>query len=310
MIGRRALLAALAAAGLAPAARATARRDLTGVWTFGTYTDLQRPKELPRLVLTEAEALAYEAPRRALHGMTPSKPGEVGQPETEFTERGEGLLRLNGQIRSSLIVDPPDGKIPYTAEARARFGLDLKPEQRKDPLDNPEERPNFERCLISPGTGAPLIPSADTNDYGFVLTREALAIQCEKFHDVRVARIGAAPEANPPPSWLGTSVGRWAGEALIVETTGFRPGITSRGIGVFFSDRTRVVERFERTAPDTLAYGFTVVDETLFTRPWRAELAFRPAPSRVFEYACHEGNYGLPDILRTARRAEAAGRTP
>src|SRR5690242_2768926 len=118
MIARRRMLIALAAAAsgaaAAPAARAAPRRDLEGVWTAASYTDLQRPKSTPRLVLTPAEAEAYEAPLRALKGMPAAKPGEVGQAENEYIERGDGLARVKGQIRSSWIIDPPDGRIPWS----------------------------------------------------------------------------------------------------------------------------------------------------------------------------------------------------
>src|SRR5215472_429078 len=153
MVGRREVLSGLLAAAGAGGAEAKALRpatpDLTGTWTNATYTDLQRPKELPRLVLTRAEAEAWEKPRRALNGMPASKDGEVGQAESEFNDRGDGLLRVRGEARSSLIVDPPDGKIPFLKAVRARLELDLKPEERKERLDNPEERPSDERCLFS-----------------------------------------------------------------------------------------------------------------------------------------------------------------
>jgi hypothetical protein len=120
------------------------RRDLEGVWTTASYTDLQRPKSLPRLVVTPAEAEAYEAPLRALNGLAASAPGTVGQAENEFLDRGDGLARVKGQIRSSWIIDPPDGQIPWSPAARAR-GFDVFPPLQG--LDNPEDRTGPERCL-------------------------------------------------------------------------------------------------------------------------------------------------------------------
>ena len=310
MIDRRGLLAAsagLAIAGPTPgrsrtAARAFDPRDLSGTWTNATFTDLQRPKELSRLVLSAAEAEAYEQPLRALHGMPAAKAGEVGQSESEFTDRGAGLLRVRGEIRSSLITDPADGQIPYLKAIRTKLEVDLKPDDRTVFLDNPEERPAYERCLITPATTAPLVPGPDTNVYRFVQTREALAIVAEKFHDARIVRLGAPAEPHPLYSWLGTSVGRWAGETLVVETTGFGPRLVRRGLAV--SATTRVTETFLRTGRAEILYGFTVEDPSLYTRPWRGEMLFTPAPGPLYEYACHEGNYGLPDILLGARRAE------
>lgn len=299
---RRTLLTGLAAtfamSGVAQAGGG--RRSLTGVWTNATYTSLQRPKDFTRLRLTAAEAEAYEAPRRALSGSLPSAPDALGQAESEFQDRGAGLLRVNGEIRSSIIVDPADGRIPYTKAAREKLGTEAALPRG---LDNPEQRQDFERCLATSGTGAPIIPSQDGNVTAFVETRDALVIVCEKLNDTRIVQIGDAPPTSPPPSWSGTSVGRWEGDTLVVETTGLRPGISDRYF-FWLSDHSRVTERFTRIEPTVILYAFTVEDPLLLTQPWRGEMVFTPAPGRIYEYACHEGNYGLPDILRAARRAE------
>jgi hypothetical protein len=303
------LTAATALLGAAGAARARTRafdpRDLSGMWDSATYTLLQRPKELPRLVLTPAEADAYEAPRRKLHGFLPAAEGEVGQNESEFPDRGSGLLRVKGEIRASMIVEPADGQLPYTAAAKK---LQIAGREIVT-LDNPEERGIYERCLTTPSSGAPMIPAQDANVLQFLQTKDALAIVCEKFHDVRIIPLGAGAKteaaARPVPSWLGTSVGRWSGDTLVVETTGLRPGVTPRD-RFWLSGEARITETFTRTGAGEILYGFTVDDPGLYTRPWRGELAFKPASGLIYEYACHEGNYGLPDILRAARRAEAA----
>jgi hypothetical protein len=308
MIDRRGLLAAGAAAFAAGAARARPAAfnplDFSGTWSNGSYTAFERPKELPRLILTAAEAEAFEAPLRALHGMAASKDGTVGQAESEFNERGSGLLRIRGEPRASLIVEPADGQIPWLAAVRARYELDKKPADRKERTDNPEDRPLFERCLVSPATTAPMIPGADSNVYEFVQTPDALAIVSEKFHDARIIPLNGAPASPLLPSWMGSSVGRWSGEALVVETAGFGPGVARRGVAV--SPATRVTETFTRLTAHEILYGFTVEDPTLYARPWRGENLFVPAPGRLFEYACHEGNYGLPDILRINRGMEAS----
>ena len=309
MIDRRRLLAAasiLAGDGLATAGRAAGApvgrpgvgRDLQGVWTLGSYTNLERPKELKALVLTPAEAEAYEAPRRALHGVPASKPGELGQQESEFNERGDGLARVRGEIRSSWIIDPPDGHIPYTAEAKARLGI-YKPEAGR-PIDNPEDLNGTTRCMGNTAAGAPMIGAPDTNLLQIVQTPTVIAILTEKYHDVRLVRMGVP--AAPVRSWLGESVGRWEGDTLVIETAGFRPGFTSRVFWV--SGDTRVVERLRRIDSGDLFYEFTVEDPSLFTRPWRGEMTLRPAKGAIFEYACHEGNYSLPSILRAARMAD------
>lgn len=302
-IGRRAVLAgAMTLLGQAAAAAPrVSPRDLEGYWTGASYTDLERPKELTGPTMTPAEAEAWEAPRRAQGGMPPSKAGEVGQAESEFNERGTGMLRIDGEIRTSLVVDPPDGRIPYRPEFVAAQGLDGPP---REPGDGPEQRPLSERCLSSQLSGAPMIPGPDTSVLQFVQAPGVLAIVCEKYHEVRIIPLSGAPlPARLTPSWTGTSAGRWDKDVLVVETAGFRPGVTNRGRRLVVSGATRVVERFTRTSADTIRYEIDVTDPDILTRPWRAELNLVPA-GPIFEYACHEGNYALPDILRISRQAD------
>jgi len=316
MIHRRGMLAAavaaLAGAGPWATARAAGRgafrpRDLEGVWSTASYTELERPAGLTRLVLTPQEAQAYEAPRRALGGIIPGRGDrDIGQEENEYIERGDGLARVKGQIRSSWIVDPPDGRIPYDMAALARVGLEKNPPPEHG--DNPEEMSGPERCLTSYAGAAPMVAGPDCNVFQVVQSPGHVVFLSEKYHDARIVRLGGAPRPSPlPRSWLGDSVGWWEGDALVVETLGLRPGVTNRGYHVYVSGTTRVVERFTRTAPDELAYEFTVEDPALYTRPWRAEMALHPAKGRIYEYACHEGNYSLPNIMAGARLAEREG---
>ena len=313
MIDRRGILVAAAAfmGAVGPArsarrgsdARSGGKRDLEGLWSLASYTDVERPKGVPNLVMTEAEAKAYEAARRANHGMLPSKPGEVGQVESEFNDRGEGLARVRGEIRSSWIIDPPDGRIPFRPVVAARLGLDKTPPTQG--LENPEERAGNERCLASQASGAPMFGAADANLFQVVQTKDDVVILTEKFHDLRIVRLTkGGSTGDVVPSLLGESVGRWEGECLVVETKGLRPGVTNRGGRFYFSDRTRVVERFTRVSSAELMYEFIVEDQTLFTQAWRGEMAFQAAQGRIFEYACHEGNYAMSGILAGARLEE------
>lgn len=301
----------LAALWLAVGGNAVAQpppaRSIDGVWTLGSYTDFQRPKDLKSLVLTPAEAEAYEAPRRALGGMLRDKPDGLGQSEAEFNERGHALARVNGEIRSSWIIEPADGRIPYTAATRKRLGLDL--EKRPDRRDNPEELDGLTRCLTNQAAGAPMVGAPDTNLFEILVTPDHVAIQTEKYHDVRIVRLGVQerPDARVG-SWIGHSVGRWEGDTLVVETEGFRAGDTVRGAGLFLSQGSRVVERFTRHGPDALIYRFTVEDPEMYTQAWRGEMVLDRAKGRIFEFACHEGNYGLPNILAGARHDEATAR--
>ena len=307
MIDRRAMLAAAAAAWVRAGRPAAARpkpRGLDGVWTMASYTDLERPKGVANLVLTQAQAKALEDPRRALKGVLPAD-DPVGQAENEWTDRGTGFARVKGQLRSSWIVEPADGRIPFRPEVRARLHADLP--GNYTPTDNPEEMNGTTRCVAIYIAGAPMVGGPDTNLVQIVTTPHAVAILTEKYHDARIVRLWRTGEPRPaamPPSLLGDGVGRWDGATLVVETTGFRPGETNRNQHLFFCPTTAVTERFTRLGQGELFYEFTVTDEALYTRPWRGEMVFKTSSGRIFEYACHEGNYSLPGILAGARREE------
>lgn len=307
--------AALTTAQAAP--RIVAASDLSGVWTNAWYTKLERPAAFKDLVVTPTEAAAYEAPRLAHGGeLIDSVDDTLGQNAAEFPDNGPGLARIHGDLRSSWIVDPPDGKVPWRPGTKAAQDLG---HPSKD-YANPEARDTEERCLTNPGTAAPILNDHDANLVQFVQTGDRrkggfLAIYGEKNHQVRIVTIlpdGAKPATDARSigvaDWLGTSVGHWEGPTLVVDTAGFRPGLTMVNRALLVSDQARVHERFTRTGsptePGEIAYGFEVIDESLFTRPIRGEMIFRPAKAQIFEYACHEGNYGLPNILSGARRIE------
>jgi hypothetical protein len=314
MIHRRGLLGAIGAAGVAGGALAGGRpvaaggartSDLTGLWTNAWYTKLQRPKAFTALVASPAEAQAYEAPRREHAGEFIAKEDEIGQNESEFPDNGPGLARIGGQIRTSWITDPADGRIPYRTDAPKGVHLELD----TGDYDNVEARDTDERCLTAASGAAPLINNHDANLIQIVQTRSCVAIVGERDHETRIVEIEGpgreAPLRAGRGSWLGASVGHWEGATLVVVTTDLRPGLTKIGTGLFLSEHARVTERFTRTGAAEVAYRFEVEDPTLFTRTWRAEELFRAADGRMFEYACHEGNYGLPNILAAARARDA-----
>ena len=308
--------AALAVAGLSlllaepgqarPAAPKPAD-TLTGTWTNAWYTHLERPKAFAGRYATPAEVEAYEAPRRRLHGELLSPKDELGQDESEFPDNGPGMAHVGGKVPTSWIVDPADGRVPWTDEARKRLYIGVP-----DPevLDNVENRDTDERCLTASGSGVPNINAHDANLLEIVVTPGWVALVAEKNHETRLVEM-VAPGAPRPPglgAWMGVSQGHWEGATLVVETSGFRPGITKMHDVLPLSDHARVVERFTRTGPEELTYAFEVSDPTEFTRPWRAEMVFRPSPGLLYEYACHEGNYSLPTILSAARAAERASK--
>ncbi|MEW5685090.1 MAG: hypothetical protein AB1942_09240 [Pseudomonadota bacterium] len=305
MLDRRRLLGTALAGLVAPGiagARSREAASLDGLWTVATYTELERPEGLKTLVLDEATAGAWERKLAATGGVNVG-PDAIGQAASEFPETGSGLMRIDGQIRSSIIVDPADGQIPYTKAGKAAVGIAPR---RRPSVDDPEGRPHSERCLASENGGAPILPSPDTNLVQIVQTADWVAIHSEKFHDVRMVRIGATRDPAVRPSWLGQSIGRWEGPTLVVETEGFHTGYTERAFGFFISERTRVVERFTRAGPRSIRYTFEVSDPELYERPWRGELMFAVSPQPMFEYACHEGNYSLANVLAGGRTTAAA----
>ena len=289
------LLTAATAGGAAsrPAAPHTGRPDLEGLWTTASYTQLQRPRGLTALVLSPDEARAYEARMAATHGIVPSGKDDVGQLDSEFSDSGDGLARIRGQIRSSWIVEPADGRLPYTKAAHAY--LDPRP-----PFDNPEDRSPAERCLTGSGSSPPQLSTMDANLLQIVQAGAWVAVSSEKNHDVRLIALGRPRDPRQPASWSGDSVGRYEGGALVVETRNFRDPIIDR-LFLVHSGEATVSERFSRASPDEIAYAFTLTDPKFHAQPVHGEMVFHRAKGPMFEFACHEGNHALVNELTAAR---------
>ena len=202
-------------------------------------------------------------------------------------------------LRTSLIVDPPDGKIPaLTADAQKR--ADARAEARRlHPADGPEDLSLADRCLARPGP--PMLPAGYNNNHRIVQSRDYVVIFSEMMHDARIIPLDGRPHlAGNVRQWFGDSRGRWEGETLVVETTNFTDKTNFRGAG----PNMRLVERFTRTDPDTLLYQFTVIDPQSFEKPWSGEIPMKRAAGPIFEYACHEGNYSLVNTLTATRNEE------
>lgn len=272
--------------------------DLDGLWTTASYTRLQRPRAIKTLVLTPEEAKNYEATLAKYNGVPDNPKDEIGQNDSEFPDSGDGLAVINGEYRSSWIVDPADGRVPYTDEAKKALGIG-DPNFR-ELFDNPEDRPQGERCLTSSGSSAPILSAQDANLLKIVQTPDHVALLAERNHEVRIVPIGVARDPRTPVSWSGDSVGRWEGKTLVVETKGFKAPIMDRD---FFahSDKAVIVERFTRNGPDEIRYDYTVTDPSMYKQPWRAEAVIKRAKGELYEYACHEGNYSIVNILTAAR---------
>jgi len=312
MIARRQVLAGLAAAASAAATAlraSTGASSLQGMWSIATGTPLERPRAFKSLVVSEAEARAYDLGQRGR--VIPIPGDDVGQVETEWSEADAPLSRIGGQPRTSVVIDPADGRLPYSAAGRATVGAWFA---RMNDLRGPEGRPAPERCLIGFITpaGAPLVYARHTAGLRhFVETPRHLLIRAEDNGDMRVVYLDPA-DAPPQPlrPWLGVSIGRWEGRTLVVETSRFHPAETMRSLPVvlYMSPDARVVERFTRISPDAMRYEFTVEDPAVFTQVWRGESLFQASREAMFESACHEGNYSLPNILAGARREEQESR--
>jgi hypothetical protein len=299
-----------------PARTPSGAPDLQGTWTNATITSLERPDQINKLVLYEWEAELWETQfGRFFADNDPTDPNEgapptgenVGGYNTFWMDPGTRLIRVNGQIRSSIIVDPPTGKVPYRAEYRKKLRRAIG--NVDTAFDGPEQRPLGERCIVGFGStgGPPMLPVLYNNHYQFVQTPDHVMILVEMNHDVRIVRLNAEHRAGHIKPWLGDSIGHWDGDTLVVETTHFHPGQNFRAAirhQLYMSEDTVVTERFTRVADDGLHYEFTVEDAQVFTQPWRGEMTLRAAAGHIYEYACHEGNYSLPGILAGARADE------
>jgi hypothetical protein len=279
--------------------------DLEGVWNFATLTPLERPAEFAdKAAITAAEADAWVKQTLQRNNRDRRDGGadvDVGRAVNDYWfERGTALASVGGKFSTSLITDPPDGKLPpLTADARARAAARAG-DNRAHPADGPENRSLQERCLNF-NAGPPMLPGPYNNYVQIFQMPGHVIILNEMIHDARIVPLDGRPHAPAAMrTWLGDSRGRWDGHTLVVDTTNFAGPSNLRGA----DEQMHLVERFTRVDAQTLLYEFTVEDPTAFTRPWSAALPMTKTADRIFEYACHEGNYALVDILRGARYQE------
>jgi len=295
-----------------PPRTADGHPDLQGTWTNATLTPLERPAEFAQKPnLTDAEAAAYEKKKIAAANTDRRDGGAEADVERAYNEafydRGSHLERVDGYKRTSLVVDPPDGRIPpFTPEAQKRIERE-RLEARLHPANGPEDRSPQERCIFSARAGPPMLSFMYNNNYQIVQTPAYVMIFVEEIHDIRIIPLDGRPHLpSNVRQWVGVSSGRWEGDTLVVDTTNFTSKTRFRGSG----ENLHVVERFTRVSPDTILYKFTIDDPATFTRPWTAESTFVATSDKLYEYACHEGNYAMVDILRGARLEEKAAEDP
>jgi hypothetical protein len=291
--------------------------DLQGVWANNVVTPLERPKELAgRPLLTEEEMAAlkqkarevFNADADAAFGDTffLSVLANVKGTKSGFTSTDGGtgdystvwLVERNWDNRTSLITDPPDGRLPaLTPDGQARQSVAAA--KRNQPPAGPEDRSLSERCITF---GAPRLGAGYNSYYHIIQSPDTVALEMETIHDTRIIPLDGRPHLpSTVRSWLGDSRGHWEGNTLVVDTTNYKAGAFMNA-----SEKLHVVERFTRTGPDSLKYEVTVDDPATWTKPWTVMIPLGHSRDSLYEYACHEGNYGMQGILQGARAEEKA----
>ena len=282
--------------------------DFQGIWSNATVTPLERPADLAgKAVLTSEEAAEF-AEKTVERNNTDRRPprgtdADVGLAYNDFWyDRGTKAIKTH---RTSLVIDPPDGRIPaLTAEAQSRAAARAE-YRRLHPADGPEDRGLSERCLNWATAGPPMLPSFYNNNYEIIQAPDTVVIFNEMIHDARIIPMDGRPHlSSTVRQWLGDSRGHWEGDTLVIETTNFTDKTAFRGS----SPNMRLVEKFRRVDADTLLYEFTVDDPAAFTKPWTVQVPSVRTDGPIFEYACHEGNYAMADMLSSARAEEKAGK--
>jgi hypothetical protein len=274
--------------------------DLQGIWTNSTTTPLERPGDLAdKAVLTEDERRLRDAEvANRVSFDRASQPG-TGAYNEFWMERGV----LNH--RTSLVIDPPDGKIPpLTAAGQARANA-VSAARKSTPADSPEDLTAYDRC-ISRGLPGAMLPGFYNHNYQIVQTRDHVMILVEMIHDARIIPLDGRPHGSGViRSWLGDSRGRWDGDTLVIETKNVNDKVFEvRGVLFGVGADLQLIERFKRTGPDTMEYEVTLNAPNVYTRPWTVATPMARIDGPVYEYACHEGNYSVPNILKGARAAE------
>jgi hypothetical protein len=298
--------AAATAADYRPTRLPNGQPDLQGIWDHRNATPLERPAGIDTLVISQTQATEIE--RRIYdRKFDAARPA----PAPEFFQE-ERILPIRGSLRSSVIIDPEDGRLPGTA-AFDRNIVTLRPAWMNSAFDGPEQRDGSERCLGNPASQPPILHSPGVNLHQIVQTDAVVLFFSESMHDARIIRLNAQHVPAAVTSWLGDSIGWWEGDTLVVETTYFSPSDRGRrltDLGFLVSPQTVVTERFTLESANELNYVFTVSDPTYYKRPWKGETHFQQSSDRMLEYACHEGNYSMRFMLQNGRALDGASATP
>ena len=282
---------------------ADGRPDLQGVWDFRSLTPLERPESVADQENFSAEEAAQFTQERLalLDKDTPGEDGRIplsGGYNDFWWDYGR---QLTDDLRTSLVVDPPTGRVPALTDAGQARTAARREALGRD-AHGPEDRGAFERCILGFNAGPPMNPSAYNNNMQLFQTADYVVILNEMVHDARIIPLdGSSHLPGGVRQWRGDSRGRWEGDTLVIETRNFTDKTSFRGTG----PNLRLVERFTRVADDTLLYEYTVTDPASFERDWSVAVPMRKNDLPVFEYACHEGNYGMLNLMVSARAEDA-----
>lgn len=296
-----------------PARQPDGKPDLQGVWSNASITTLERNARYPNLVIPAAQVAAVTAAHPQVVRLETDDAGDEDTQQLTGADlaRGRGYNAfwidpgrefglVKGQRRTSWIVDPANGRIPYSAQGRKWADSFAK---LADDFDGPEARPPAERCLIIGGrAGPPMLNGLYNNNYEIVQTRDTVIIQVEMPRHARIVRIGGEHLPKNVLELFGDSIGWWDGDTLVVETTNFHPLHVNSMVSV--TPQGKITERFTRVSERQIFYEFTVEDSTVYTQTWRGEMSFNKSAGHIYEYACHEGNYAMTGILAGAREQE------
>ncbi len=290
--------------------------DLQGVWTNASLTTLERPDYFDSLEISEEQVIAAknnsERFNEALDnpyesGETPESGGDVGGYNVAWMDPGNDFIKLNGKYRSSIITYPENGKLPRRLTRWAIEGPSIY--RMFTRADHPEERSLGERCIVGFGSsgGPPMLNVLYNNHYQIVQSPGYVMIMVEMNHDARIIRLNSDHNPDNMKPWLGDSVGWWEGETLVVKTINHHPQQKFRAAirhQILMMEEAEVTERFTRTGTNEILYQFEVNDKKAYRETWKGEMPLRSTNSKMYEYACHEGNYAMANILAGARAEE------
>ena len=293
------------------------RPVLEGHWTNTSLTVLERPRDLTSLVVSEDQAkqAAQERNQASDRDSAPTDPSspapqagrDVGGYNAFWTDTGTSFAKINGEYRSSWLIDPADGKLPYTDAGRKIFAASFN--QQRTATSDPELRSLGERCLLGFGSsaGPPMLNVSYNNNYQIVQTPNNVVLFSEMIHDARIVRMNSTHLPSSIRRWMGDPVGHWEGDTLVVETTNAHPQESMRvyyGQSLYISKDARITERLTRISDTQLLYRFEVDDPAIYSQAWRAEMVFNATDAPSYEYACHEGNNSMSGILAAGRKED------